>query len=96
MRRESGITSTGVQAQEGELQRTPSDSSNIWRTKLYDGKKLTRQRGRKWTEISFDGINPFIKRQFFLFLISVLPFYFAVKHDCCEDDFERKGKLIYP
>ena len=34
VRRESGITSTGVQAQEDELEHPPSDSSNIRRTKL--------------------------------------------------------------
>lgn len=90
VRRESGITSTGVQAQEGEPRRTPSDSSNISRTKLYDGKKLTRQRGRKWTEISFEGINPFIKQP--VLFISNIRFtvYFAVKDGCSEDDFEKE------
>lgn len=90
VRRESGITSTGVQAQEGEPRRTPSDSSNISRTKLYDGKKLTRQRGRKWTEISFERINPFIKQP--VLFISNIRFtvYFAVKDGCSEDDFEKE------
>lgn len=79
-----------VQAQEGEPRRTPSDSSNISRTKLYDGKKLTRQRGRKWTEISFEGINPFIKQP--VLFISNIRFtvYFAVKDGCSEYDFEKE------
>lgn len=44
-RRESGITSTGVQAQEGELQRTPSDSSNISEDETIRRGKINRTEG---------------------------------------------------
>lgn len=74
---------------------SPSDSSNISRTELYDGEKLTRQRGRKWTEISFGGINPSVKQAVsFLFLIS--PFH-RLFQTCLWARMtlkERKGKLI--
>lgn len=36
VRRESGITSTGVWAQVGEPEHSPSASSNIWRMKLHE------------------------------------------------------------
>lgn len=45
VRRESGITSTGVQAQEGELQRTPSDSSNISEDETIRREKINRAEG---------------------------------------------------
>lgn len=50
MRCESGITSASVQAQEGELEYPPSDSSNIRRTKLRASsamEKLTRRKAAR-------------------------------------------------